>query len=32
LADGFLVDYKYWKKSSKLIKFIKTQKTLDSYL
>ena len=32
MADGFMVDYKYWKASSKLINFIKTQKTLDLFL
>ncbi|MFX0039245.1 MAG: hypothetical protein ACFFCY_17800 [Promethearchaeota archaeon] len=32
MADGFMVDYKYWKASSKLINFIKTQKTLDTFL
>jgi len=32
MANGFMVDYKYWKNSSKLINFIKTQKTLDTFL
>ncbi|MFX1390649.1 MAG: hypothetical protein ACFE9Z_11340 [Promethearchaeota archaeon] len=32
MAEGFMVDYKYWKASSKIINFIKTQKTLDSFL
>jgi hypothetical protein len=32
MAEGFMVDYKYWKASSKLINFIKTQKTLDTFL
>ncbi len=32
MADGFMVDYKYWKASSKLINFIKTQRTLDTFL
>ncbi len=32
MADGFKVDYKYWKQSSKLINFIKTQKTLDTFI
>ncbi|MFX1366652.1 MAG: hypothetical protein ACFFCE_09970 [Promethearchaeota archaeon] len=32
MAEGFMVDYKYWKKSSKIINFIKTQKTLDRFL
>ncbi len=32
MAEGFMVDYKYWKASSKLINYIKTQKTLDIFL
>jgi hypothetical protein len=32
MAEGFMVDYKYWKASSKLINFIKTQITLDNFL
>jgi hypothetical protein len=32
MADGFMVDYKYWKASSKLINFLKTQKTIDAFL
>jgi hypothetical protein len=32
MAEGFMVEYKYWKQSSKLIDFIKTQKTLDTFL
>lgn len=32
MAEDFMVDFKYWKKSSKLINFIKTQKTLDTFL
>ncbi|MFX1324193.1 MAG: hypothetical protein ACFE8N_04495 [Promethearchaeota archaeon] len=32
MADGFMVDLKYWRNSSKLINFIKTQKTLDTFL
>jgi len=32
MTDGFMVDYKYWKNSSKLINFMKTQKTIDSFL
>jgi hypothetical protein len=32
MAEGFMVDYKYWKASSKLINFIKTQRTLDTFL
>jgi hypothetical protein len=32
MTEGFIVDYKYWKASSKLINYIKTQKTLDIFL
>ncbi|MFX0043482.1 MAG: hypothetical protein ACFE8L_11275 [Candidatus Hodarchaeota archaeon] len=32
MAEGFMVNLKYWKKSSKLINFIKTQKTIDTFL
>ncbi len=32
MARGFDVDYKYWKHSSKLINFIKNQRTIDNYL
>ncbi|MFX0149051.1 MAG: hypothetical protein ACFE8E_15055, partial [Candidatus Hodarchaeota archaeon] len=32
MADGFMVDYKYWRNSSKIINFIKTQKTLHEFL
>jgi hypothetical protein len=32
MADGFMVPYKYWRKSSKLINFVRTQKTLDTFL
>lgn len=32
MADGFMVDLKYWKQSSKLINFIKSQKTIDTFL
>jgi hypothetical protein len=32
MAKGFMVDLKYWKKSSKIINFIKTQQTIDSFL
>ena len=31
MAEGLIVDLKHWKKNSKLINFIKTQKTLDSF-
>lgn len=32
MADGFMVSYKYWKKSSKLINFVKNQRTIDNFL
>jgi hypothetical protein len=32
MAEGFMVDYKYWKNSSKLINFIKTQRTIDNFI
>ncbi|MFW9881766.1 MAG: hypothetical protein ACFFG0_52550 [Candidatus Thorarchaeota archaeon] len=32
MAEGFKIDFKYWKQSSKIINFIKTQKTIDSFL
>jgi hypothetical protein len=32
MAENFMVEFKYWKNSSKLINFIKTQKTLDNFL
>jgi len=32
MAEGFMVNLKYWKKSSKIIPFIKTQRTIDSFL
>ena len=32
MTEGFMVDYKYWTQSSKLINFIKTQRTIDNYL
>jgi hypothetical protein len=31
MADGLMVDLKHWKQSSKLINFIKTQKTIDQF-
>jgi len=31
MAEGLILDLKYWEKSSKLIKFIKTQRTIDSF-
>ena len=31
MAEGLMVDLKHWKKSSKLINFIKTQKTIDQF-
>ncbi|MBY9015193.1 MAG: hypothetical protein KGD68_05820 [Candidatus Lokiarchaeota archaeon] len=32
MAEGFMVSYKYWKQSSKLINFIKNQRTIDNFL
>jgi hypothetical protein len=32
MAEGFMVDFKYWKKSSKLINFIKKQRSIYEYL
>ncbi len=32
MANGFMVDYKFWRESSKIINFIKTQKTLDLFI
>ncbi|TFF89388.1 MAG: hypothetical protein EU549_00800 [Promethearchaeota archaeon] len=32
MAEGMILELKYWKNSSKLINFIKTQKTIDFYL
>jgi hypothetical protein len=32
MAEGFMVDLKYWKKSSKIIRFLKTQRTIDNFL
>lgn len=32
MTEGLTVNQKYWEKSSQLIKFIKTQKTIDSFL
>ncbi|MFX1329304.1 MAG: hypothetical protein ACFE91_14335, partial [Promethearchaeota archaeon] len=32
MANGFMVDYKYWRDSSKLINFIKTQRTIDNFI
>ena len=32
MSENFMVDFKYWKQSSKLINFIKTQRTLDNFL
>jgi hypothetical protein len=32
MAEGFMVTYKYWKQSSKLINFVKNQRTIDNYL
>ncbi len=32
MAEEFMVDYKHWKRSSHLINFMKTQKTIDSFM
>ena len=32
MAENFIVDFKHWKKSSTLINYIKTQRTLDNFL
>ena len=32
MSNGLMVGLKYWKKSSILIKFLKTQKTLDQFI
>ncbi|MHA1471983.1 MAG: hypothetical protein ACTSQW_02670 [Promethearchaeota archaeon] len=32
MAEGLIVSYKYWKQSSKLINFIKNQRTIDNFL
>lgn len=32
MSDGLMVGLKYWKNSSVLIKFLKTQKTLDQFI
>ena len=32
MSTGFMVEYKYWRASSKLIPFIRTQRTLDNFL
>ncbi|MFX1269937.1 MAG: hypothetical protein ACFFAK_18410 [Promethearchaeota archaeon] len=32
MAEGFMVDFKYWKNSSKLINFIKKQRSIYEYL
>ncbi len=32
MAEGFIVSYKYWKKSSILINFVKNQRTIDNFL
>jgi len=32
MSENFIVDYKYWRESSKLIPFIRTQRTLDNFL
>jgi len=32
MSENFMVDFKYWKQSSKIINFIKTQRTIDHFL
>ncbi len=32
MSENFMVDFKYWKQSSKVINFIKTQRTIDNFL
>ena len=32
MSEDFLVEYKYWKQSSKLINFVQNQRTLDSFI
>ena len=32
MSENFIVGYKYWRESSKLIPFIRTQRTLDNFL
>ncbi|MHA2034963.1 MAG: hypothetical protein ACW98X_00930 [Promethearchaeota archaeon] len=32
MTEGFIVQFKHWKKSSKLINYIKTQSTIDKFL
>jgi len=32
MSENFMVDFKYWKQSSKIINFIKTQRTIDNFL
>ena len=32
MAEGFIVKYKFWKQSSKLINFVKNQRTIDNFL
>jgi len=32
MAEGFMVSYKYWKQSSKLINFVKNQRTIYNFL
>ncbi|MFX1575427.1 MAG: hypothetical protein ACFFB0_22050 [Promethearchaeota archaeon] len=32
MAEGMMVEFKHWKKSSKLINYIRTQKTIDTFL
>jgi len=32
MTEGFIVEFKHWKKNSKLINYIQTQRTLDKFL
>ncbi len=32
MSEGLMVDQKYWENNSKLINFIRTQKTIDSFI
>ena len=32
MSEDFMVEFKYWKQSSKLINFIKTQRTIDNFI
>jgi len=32
MSEDFMVEFKYWKQSSRLINFIKTQRTIDNFI